>query len=47
MALKRFIIEIGMCVDQHGSEPTVTVTGAVGNAIACLCAIAIIVLTMF
>lgn len=34
MALKRFIIEMGMGVDQHGQEPTVAAARAVRNAIA-------------
>jgi uncharacterized protein (TIGR02058 family) len=34
MALKRFIIEMGMGVDQHGQEPTVAAARAVKNAIA-------------
>lgn len=34
MARKRFIIEMGMGVDQHGQEPTVAAARAVRNAIA-------------
>jgi uncharacterized protein (TIGR02058 family) len=34
MALKRFVIEMGMGVDQHGQDPTVAATRAVRNAIA-------------
>lgn len=34
MALKRFIIEMGMGLDQHGQEPTVAAARAVRNAIA-------------
>ncbi|MBD2138691.1 Lin0512 family protein [Anabaena sp. FACHB-1237] len=34
MALKRFIIEMGMGVDQHGQEPTIAAARAVRNAIA-------------
>ena len=34
MPLKRFIIEMGMGVDQHGQEPTVAAARAVRNAIA-------------
>lgn len=34
MALKRFVIEMGMGVDQHGQEPTVAAARAVRNAIA-------------
>ncbi|BAY28655.1 hypothetical protein NIES37_55470 [Tolypothrix tenuis PCC 7101] len=34
MAKKRFIIEMGMGVDQHGQEPTVAAARAVRNAIA-------------
>ncbi|OBQ34506.1 MAG: hypothetical protein AN485_15910 [Anabaena sp. MDT14b] len=34
MPLKRFIIEMGMGVDQHGQEPTVAAARAVMNAIA-------------
>ncbi|NET01058.1 MAG: hypothetical protein F6K62_12015 [Sphaerospermopsis sp. SIO1G2] len=34
MALKRFIIEMGMGIDQHGQEPTVAAARAVRNAIA-------------
>lgn len=34
MALRRFIIEMGMGVDQHGQEPTVAAARAVRNAIA-------------
>jgi len=34
MARKRLIIEMGMGVDQHGQEPTVTAARAVRNAIA-------------
>ncbi len=34
MALKRFIIEMGMGVDQHGQDPTVAAARAVRNAIA-------------
>lgn len=34
MRLKRFIIEMGMGVDQHGQEPTVAAARAVRNAIA-------------
>lgn len=34
MTLKRFIIEMGMGVDQHGQEPTVAAARAVRNAIA-------------
>ncbi|MBS9392470.1 MAG: Lin0512 family protein [Dolichospermum sp. OL03] len=33
MPLKRFIIEMGMGVDQHGQEPTVAAARAVRNAI--------------
>ncbi|PSB25337.1 Lin0512 family protein [Stenomitos frigidus] len=34
MARKRFVIEMGMGVDQHGQEPTVAAARAVRNAIA-------------
>ncbi|MFB2924082.1 MULTISPECIES: Lin0512 family protein [Aerosakkonema] len=34
MARKRFIIEMGMGIDQHGQEPTVAAARAVRNAIA-------------
>lgn len=34
MAKKRFVIEMGMGVDQHGQEPTVAAARAVKNAIA-------------
>lgn len=34
MVLKRFVIEMGMGVDQHGQEPTVAAARAVRNAIA-------------
>ncbi|MBD2185461.1 Lin0512 family protein [Planktothrix sp. FACHB-1355] len=34
MARKRFIIEMGMGIDQHGQEPTVAAKRAVRNAIA-------------
>ncbi|HEY9644505.1 MAG TPA: Lin0512 family protein [Coleofasciculaceae cyanobacterium] len=34
MALKRFAIEMGMGVDQHGQDPTVAAARAVRNAIA-------------
>jgi uncharacterized protein (TIGR02058 family) len=34
MALKRFVIEMGMGVDQHGQDPTVAAARAVRNAIA-------------
>lgn len=34
MARKRFIVEMGMGVDQHGQEPTVAAARAVRNAIA-------------
>ncbi|MDX2243906.1 MAG: Lin0512 family protein [Leptolyngbyaceae cyanobacterium bins.302] len=34
MPLKRFVIEMGMGIDQHGQEPTVAATRAVRNAIA-------------
>ncbi|MEA5618125.1 Lin0512 family protein [Cronbergia sp. UHCC 0137] len=34
MTLKRFIIEMGMGIDQHGQEPTVAAARAVRNAIA-------------
>lgn len=34
MTLKRFIIEMGMGVDQHGQDPTVAAARAVRNAIA-------------
>ncbi len=34
MALKRFIIEMGMGIDQHGQEPTIAAARAVRNAIA-------------
>ena len=34
MAAKRFIIEMGMGIDQHGQEPTVAAARAVRNAIA-------------
>jgi uncharacterized protein (TIGR02058 family) len=33
MTLKRFVIEMGMGVDQHGQEPTVAAARAVRNAI--------------
>lgn len=34
MPLKRFVIEMGMGIDQHGQEPTVAAVRAVRNAIA-------------
>ncbi|HEY9879095.1 MAG TPA: Lin0512 family protein [Leptolyngbyaceae cyanobacterium] len=34
MAKRRFIIEMGMGVDQHGQDPTVAAARAVRNAIA-------------
>ena len=34
MARKRFMIEMGMGVDQHGQEPTIAAARAVRNAIA-------------
>ena len=34
MALKRFVIEMGMGIDQHGQDPTVAASRAVRNAIA-------------
>ncbi len=34
MPLKRFVIEMGMGVDQHGQNPTVAAARAVRNAIA-------------
>ncbi|MBW4422535.1 MAG: Lin0512 family protein [Myxacorys californica WJT36-NPBG1] len=34
MALKRFVIEMGMGIDQHGQDPTVAAARAVRNAIA-------------
>jgi uncharacterized protein (TIGR02058 family) len=34
VALKRFIIEMGMGIDQHGQEPTIAAARAVRNAIA-------------
>ncbi|MDX2230914.1 MAG: Lin0512 family protein [Leptolyngbyaceae cyanobacterium bins.349] len=34
MPLKRFVIEMGMGIDQHGQEPTVAAARAVRNAIA-------------
>jgi uncharacterized protein (TIGR02058 family) len=34
MARQRFIIEMGMGIDQHGQEPTVAAARAVRNAIA-------------
>ena len=34
MARKRFIVEMGMGIDQHGQEPTVAAKRAVRNAIA-------------
>ncbi|MEA5598918.1 Lin0512 family protein [Rivularia sp. UHCC 0363] len=34
MARKRFIVEMGMGIDQHGQEPTVAAARAVRNAIA-------------
>lgn len=34
MVRKRFIIEMGMGVDQHGQEPTIAAARAVRNAIA-------------
>lgn len=34
MAKKRFVIEMGMGVDQHGQEPTIAAARAVRNAIA-------------
>ncbi len=34
MALKRFVIEMGMGIDQHGQESTVAAARAVRNAIA-------------
>lgn len=34
MGLRRFIIEMGMGIDQHGQEPTIAAARAVRNAIA-------------
>lgn len=34
MAAKRFVIEMGMGIDQHGQDPTVAAARAVQNAIA-------------
>lgn len=34
MSCKRFVIEMGMGIDQHGQEPTVAAARAVRNAIA-------------
>jgi uncharacterized protein (TIGR02058 family) len=34
MARKRFVIEMGMGIDQHGQDPTVAAARAVRNAIA-------------
>jgi uncharacterized protein (TIGR02058 family) len=34
MTRKRFIIEMGMGIDQHGQDPTVAAARAVRNAIA-------------
>lgn len=34
MTRKRFVIEMGMGIDQHGQEPTVAAARAVRNAIA-------------
>lgn len=34
MGLKRFVIEMGMGIDQHGQDPTVAAARAVRNAIA-------------
>lgn len=34
MVQKRFVIEMGMGIDQHGQEPTVAAARAVRNAIA-------------
>jgi len=34
LPLKRFVIEMGMGIDQHGQEPTVAAARAVRNAIA-------------
>ncbi|NJM20669.1 MAG: hypothetical protein HC836_21365 [Richelia sp. RM2_1_2] len=34
MVRKRFIVEMGMGIDQHGQEPTVAAARAVRNAIA-------------
>ena len=34
MTAKRFIIEMGMGIDQHGQDPTVAAARAVRNAIA-------------
>ena len=34
MSRKRFVIEMGMGIDQHGQEPTVAAARAVRNAIA-------------
>ena len=34
MTRKRFIIEMGMGIDQHGQEPTIAAARAVRNAIA-------------
>ncbi len=34
MAKKRFVIEMGMGIDQHGQEPTIAAARAVQNAIA-------------
>jgi uncharacterized protein (TIGR02058 family) len=34
MTRKRFIIEMGMGIDQHGQDPTVAAARAVSNAIA-------------
>jgi uncharacterized protein (TIGR02058 family) len=34
LPLKRFVIEMGMGIDQHGQEPTIAAARAVRNAIA-------------
>jgi uncharacterized protein (TIGR02058 family) len=34
VSLKRFVIEMGMGIDQHGQEPTIAAARAVRNAIA-------------
>ena len=34
MALKRFVIEMGMGIDQHGQEPTVAAARAVRSGSA-------------
>jgi len=34
VSLKRFVIEMGMGIDQHGQDPTVAAARAVRNAIA-------------